>query len=79
MSRRRQSTTRRVLVAPGGFILCVLGIVASGCARSPLRPDDPRSQFDRYDRVRYEDVPAYSENEYGERTPNLRARLLRVE
>jgi len=47
--------------------------------KSPLDPDGVRSQFDRYDRTRYEDEPPYSENEYGERTPNLRGRLLRVD
>ncbi len=54
-------------------------LCAGGCIKSPLDRDGPRSQFDRYDRTRYEDVPPFTENEYGERTPNLRGRLLRVD
>ncbi len=60
--------------------LAVLGaLCAAGCVKSPLAADGVRSQFDRYDRTRYEDVPPFTENEYGERTPNLRGRLLRTD
>ncbi|MEZ6241526.1 MAG: hypothetical protein R3B57_00630 [Phycisphaerales bacterium] len=60
-------------------VILALAALAGGCSKSPLAADGVRSQFDRYDRTRYEDVPAFTENEFGERTPNLRGRLLRVD
>jgi len=50
--------------------------VAAGCRQPPLRADDPRSQYDRYDLSRSEFEPAYRYDEFGRRRPNLRGRLL---
>jgi len=55
-------------------ILSATGLVA--CKRTALRPDDERTQFSRYDRTRNEDSAPFIEDEFGRRTPNLRARLL---
>lgn len=48
----------------------------AGCQRTALRPDDNRSQFDRYDQSRSQRAQPYLEDEYGRRTPNLKDRLL---
>lgn len=47
----------------------------SGCTKPLLSPDEPRSQYDRYDAVRNQYASQYTEDEYGRRRPNLRARL----
>lgn len=54
--------------------LCVLTL--GGCQRTALRPDDNRSQFDRYDQSRSQRAQPFLEDEFGRRTPNLKARLL---
>ena len=51
-------------------------IVLSGCQKTALRPDDRRSQFDRYDQSRSQRAQPYLEDEFGRRTPNLKDRLL---
>ncbi len=57
--------------------LCLLACSGlSACKRSALRADDERTQFSRYDRTRNEDSTPFIEDEFGRRTPNLRARLL---
>ncbi|MEM7622907.1 MAG: hypothetical protein AAF235_06850 [Planctomycetota bacterium] len=56
------------------LIVCVLA--SSGCRRTLLGPDEDRSQFSRYDLVREQDVPAYLQDEFGRRQPNLRGRLI---
>jgi len=55
-------------------VLCLLGM--SACQRTALRPDDNRSQFDRYDQSRSQRAQPFLEDEFGRRTPNLKARLL---
>lgn len=64
----------------GGVALALLALgvapALGGCKRSALRADDERSQFTRYDRTRNADAAPFIEDEYGRRTPNLRARLL---
>lgn len=52
------------------------GVLGAGCHQSALSAKDERSQFDRYDQARYERAPAYLEDEFGRRRPNLRGRLL---
>ena len=52
-----------------------LGLVA-GCAAPLLTPDEPRSQYDRYDAVRGQSAAPYVEDEFGRRYPNLRGRLM---
>ncbi len=47
-----------------------------GCRQAPLTEKDVRSQFDRYDSVRDDFAPAYLEDEYGRKKPNLRGRLI---
>ncbi len=75
-------TKSGVALAPGARLmllltLCLLACSGlSACKRSALRPDDERSQFTRYDRTRNEDSTPFIEDEFGRRTPNLRARLL---
>ena len=48
----------------------------SGCADPLLTPDEPRSQFDRYDAIRDQRAPSYVDDEFGRKRPNLRGRLL---
>ena len=56
----------------GGLLL----VAGAGCQKTALRPDDVRSPYDRYERVRAERADPYLEDEFGRRTPNLRGRLL---
>jgi hypothetical protein len=57
--------------------LALVGLlIQSGCQKTVLRPDDVRSPYDRYERVRAERAEPYLEDEFGRRTPNLRGRLL---
>lgn len=49
---------------------------ASGCRQSPITENDERSPFDRYDLIRDEYAPAYLQDEYGRKRPNLRGRLI---
>jgi len=49
--------------------------VAGGCEK-PLFPNDmPRTQYERYDRLRGRTVPAEQQNAYGGTEPALRERL----
>jgi len=47
----------------------------AGCGKPLFSSEDPRSQYDRYDRSRNQLAPQYIEDEYGRREPNLRGRL----
>ena len=71
-TRSPRSTPRRVAWP---LALGVL-VAAAGCARNPLRPDDERTPFDRYQRARNTQPEPFLEDEFGRRRPNLRARLL---
>lgn len=51
-------------------------MLAAGCQKTALRPDDQRSQFDRYDQSRSQRAQPFLEDEFGRRTPNLKDRLL---
>lgn len=55
---------------------CALALPQAACQKTVLRPDDVRSPYDRYERVRAERADPYLEDEFGRRTPNLRGRLL---
>jgi len=58
-------------------LACVVMVAPMGC-RKPLFPkDEPRTQYDRYDRIRGEWVPATVTDQYGQPEENVRARLLR--
>lgn len=59
--------------------VALLVVVLAGCADPILTPTEPRSQYDRYDAVRDQRAPAYFEDEYGYKVPNLRGRLLQRE
>ncbi|MBO6512932.1 MAG: hypothetical protein JJ974_03060 [Phycisphaerales bacterium] len=54
-------------------------IMLTGCQKTLLKKDDPRSPFDRYNQTRAQHAPPYLEDEYGRRTPNLRDRLVKSE
>lgn len=59
----------------GIAVVCALG----GCAKPLLSPNEPRSQYSRYDLVRGQGAPQYIADEFGRRRPNLRGRLLNPE
>lgn len=69
-----------------GFVRVAIGagaaafvLAAGGCLDPLLSPDEPRSQYSRYDLVRGQFAPQYIEDEFGRRQPNLRGRLLSPE
>ncbi len=71
----------RSVAAFAGAIVIAATLVAavgglSGCARPLLSPEEPRSQYDRSDRLRGRSAPPYVTNEFGDRRPNVRGRLL---
>lgn len=58
-------------------LVLVMGLVAlSGCAKPLFQDNGDRSQYDRYDRVRSIYADPYVFDAFGQRRPNLRARLL---
>jgi len=60
-----------ILVGAGSLgVLC-------GCQDPLLSPNEPRSQYDRYDQIRNERVEQFVIDEYGQKKPNLRGRLLK--
>ncbi|MGH7244925.1 MAG: hypothetical protein ACREJD_16040 [Phycisphaerales bacterium] len=70
--RTRSHLVRAILV---GGICGVLGSLA-GCQEPLLSPDEPRSQYDRYDAVRDQRAATTYTDEFGYKRPNLRGRLL---
>lgn len=71
---RRSSSKSGPLL--GGAVLALAALSMAACQKTHLRPDDVRSPYDRYERVRAERAEPYLEDEFGRRTPNLRGRLL---
>lgn len=69
----RQVTSRGAWIAAGG--LGLLMVILPGCTEPIFAPNQPRSQYDRYDRLRNQHAPQYIEDDLGRRTPNIRARL----
>tara|TARA_R110002072_G_scaffold150953_8_gene299992 strand:- start:14740 stop:15015 length:276 start_codon:yes stop_codon:yes gene_type:complete len=57
-------------------VVLAMGLGMVGCQKTALRPDDDRSQFDRYDQSRSQRAEPFLEDEFGRRTPNLADRLL---
>ena len=59
--------------------LLALGAMATlllaGCSKPLFPRGGSRTQFDRYDTARNTLQPAYIEDEFGRRTPNLKGRL----
>lgn len=49
---------------------------SGGCKKALFGPDEARSQFDRYDAVRDKRAEPYVFDEFGQRRPNIRSRLL---
>ncbi len=54
-----------------GAVVCL-----GGCADPLLAPDEPRSQYDRYDAARDQRAASTYFDEFGYSRPNLRGRLL---
>lgn len=76
MPTRRPRKYINPLLLAGSIVLLLGGV---GCQKTVLRPDDHRSQFDRYDQSRNQRAEPFLEDEFGRRTPNLRERLLEPE
>lgn len=71
----RKGLIARVLL--GAVLLA--GACGGGCQDQLFPPNEPRSQFDRFDAVRDKRAQQYLEDEFGNRKPNLRGRLLTTE
>ena len=75
--KHTRHTPRRTLRFAGLVVLATSGLAAlSGCVEPLLSPNEPRSQYSRYDLVRGRFAPQYVEDEFGRRKPNLRGRLI---
>jgi hypothetical protein len=62
--------------ALGVGLALLLSAGLGACQPGPITENDQRSQFDRYDMVRDRYAPAYTEDVYGRKRPNLRGRLV---
>lgn len=67
------SAARLLTLAAFGASLWAL----AGCGEALIDDSQPRSQYDRYDELRGQRPPAQVEDEFGNKKPNLRGRLLR--
>ncbi len=47
----------------------------TGCRKSPVPKDSPRSPYERYDALRGQSVPKTVQDSFGREQPNLRGRL----
>ena len=56
-------------------MLIAMAAGLAACNAPLLSPDEPRSQFDRYDAVRSQRADQFIFNDYGQRRPNLQQRL----
>jgi hypothetical protein len=72
----RVRTTRSLLLLSS---LLLAGAALSACEEQLFVADEPRSQYDRFDAVRDKRAELYIEDEFGNRRPNLRGRLLTSE
>jgi hypothetical protein len=70
----RQATMRSLFIRITAAALA--GAAISGCNDRLLTPDEPRSQYDRYDAVRDQRAATDYTDEFGYKQPNLRGRLL---
>jgi len=69
----RAIAIRRVAL---GLCVAAAGLCLTGCVDPLLSPNEPRSQYSRYDLVRGRFAPQYVEDEFGRSKPNLRGRLI---
>lgn len=76
--RRRCGVKNRTWIRAALACMVIVGGLA-GCASPVLTPDEPRSQYDRVDMVRGRRQPSYVFNQFGDRKPNIRGRLLNPE
>ncbi len=74
MNARCCRTPLRLVVGLGSALL--MGAMLGGCYEPVFREDEARSQYDRFDAVREQRAPQYYYDEYGNRKPNIRGRLL---
>ena len=59
------------------LVATLLGCTSSGgCKKALFSQDEARSQFDRYDAVRDKRAEPFVFDEFGQRRPNIRSRLL---
>ncbi len=65
---------RRAGILAGALVLA--GLLGSGCEKPVFTPDEPRSQYDRFDAIRDQRAPSHIYDEFGDRRPNVRQRLL---
>jgi hypothetical protein len=56
--------------------IAALALLAAGCEKPILVPDEVRSPFDRYDAIRNQRSEQYVTDAFGRRRPNLRERLM---
>jgi len=58
------------------LVIVAFGVTAlGGCYRPVFPPDQPRTQFETYDRLRARSVPLQEPDVFGTPQPALRARL----
>jgi hypothetical protein len=79
MTMRTRLSARSALLAAAAACAGALASASGGCQRPILNPDEPRSQFDRYDTLRDQRAQTYIEDEFGFRRANVRGRLLGAE
>lgn len=77
MHRREVSLLLPTLRVAALSLLTV--ICAAGCEKPIMTPNEPRSQFDRFDAIRDQRAPGQVLDEYGYSRPNIRQRLLMAE
>ncbi len=72
----QRSRNRSAMPIAYGLLTLLGCVLLVGCQKTALRPDDQRSQYDRYDQARNQRAEPFLEDEFGRRTPNLSGRLL---
>ena len=73
MDNRKKTRVTRWVAAGATAIGALLSM---GCQEPLFTPDQPRSQYDRFDTVRDRRADSYVFDEFGNRRPNIRGRLV---
>lgn len=73
LHHRTRSWASRVVLVVATLLGCA---ISGGCKKALFSQDESRSQFDRFDAVRDKRAEPYVFDEFGQRRPNIRARLL---